>query len=337
MILIFITAPIALLAVAALISVRRRRLHRRQNAMADAALTAVYARYQKEVREFTQVYTRHAPPEDQWLAEIDAGLRIRDEPDASRWPTVLQQSLVHILVFTVPVLIAIDSAILGLLAAATFHHGVWWGLLIPAWGLLGVLTQYKWQPPRWLTLLAGGRSVHVVIGGALIGLVAAAVISGGGWWALLIPAVGLLFLHVRATDGRRPSPRWLTLLAGRKPVQVVIGGALMGLVAAAVISGGGWWALLVPAGSLLFLLAIFGDWPRDSLSLLADRRPVQVVIAGALIGLVAAAIVSGGAWWALLVPAFGLVQILVRFSSRSGARTDEHDIETRDHLVNSRR
>jgi hypothetical protein len=332
MILIVVMASIAFLAVVAL-AYHRRSLHHRQNAMADAALTAVYARYQREVREFTHAYMRHAPPEDQWLAEIEAGLQMRKEPDASRPYIIFRRSLISILEFTAPALLAIGLAILGLLAAAIFYRGAWWGLLVPAWGLLDVLTRYKWQPPRWLTMLTGRRAFLAVVGSALIGLLAAAVTSGGVWWTLLFPASGVFLLAIMATYSLW-SYRWLTMLTGRRAFLAVVGSALIGLLAAAVTSGGVWRMLLIPAVGLLLVLTTFGDWPRFSPTLLITRRPVQGVIGSALIGLVTAPVVSGGVWWALLIPAYGLAITLVRHSGRAAARADER-IEISDHLVSS--
>jgi hypothetical protein len=334
MILIFIMALIASLAVVALASRHHPRLHHRQNAMADAALAAIYSRYQREVREFTHAYMRHAPPEDQWLAEIEAGLQMREGPKASRPYVILRRRwLIYIVNFTAPPLIAIGGAVLGLLAAAISHRGAWWGLLIPAWGLVDVLTRYKWQPPRYLTLLTGRRAFQAVSGSALIGLLSAAVISGGMWWTLVFPGSGLFLLAILPMHNSQSS-HLLTLLTGRWAFQGVIGSALIGLLSAAVISGGVWRTLLIPIAGLLLALITFGDWPRFSPALLITRRPVQGVIGAALIGLVTGAVISEGVWYALLIPAYGLTLTLIRHSRRSAAGPDER-IKMSDHLVSS--
>jgi len=195
---VFIIAlSITSLAVIAVISFRGRTLRRQQGAMADAELAAVYGRYQKDVREFTESYMLHAPPDHQWLAEIEDAARVWDEPGTSR-PMAVRRRPSWYTLRTVPALIMIDAAIFGLLIGAMSHRGVWewWGLIIPTWGLLGILTQYTWRPPHWPTLLTGRRPVQVTIGSAVVGLVVAATLSGGAWWALLVPACGLILILI---------------------------------------------------------------------------------------------------------------------------------------------
>jgi hypothetical protein len=319
------------LAVVAVASFRRRTFRRQQNAMADAALAAVYGRYQKEAREYTDSYLLHAPLDHQWLAEIEDLAPVWDEPEASRQKVLLRRPVLYS-ALNVLALVIIATAITGLLAVAIIHRGAWGGLLIPAWGLLGILTQYKWCTSHWPKLLTGSGPVQAVITSVILGLVAAAVFQRGAWWMLIIPACGIIVAVTM--DAQRPR-YWPALLTGRKPVQAAMGSGIAGLVAASILSGGAWWGLLIPACALLIALTVHGDWPRNSLIDLPRRRPTQAAMGSGIAGLVAASILCGGAWWGLLAPACGLALVLVCYPRHSATLPDRHDQKARDNLVRS--
>jgi hypothetical protein len=193
-IVIIIALTTASLAVA--ISIRRYSPRCQRNSMADAALEAIYRRYQKKVQEYTQTYMLHVPPNHQWLAEIEDRIWVWDKPEPSQHMTILRRPLLYRLL-TILVSITINAAIMGLLVAAILHRGAWWVLLIPACGLITALAMYGRWPRSSSTLLTRGKPVQAAIGGAIVGLMTTAILSGGAWLTLLIPACGLIMILIR--------------------------------------------------------------------------------------------------------------------------------------------